>query len=873
MVLVIFLLIVVGVMFLFRTHLSAWVLTLILENQGARQVSLDVRRINSAQIDIERLDLIFPRDSGLLGFEVKNLRVTFAPAQLLHGHIEDVAVEELILRQSAMPEGDVTPPEAFRVGDLLTSLSSDWHKRLPFNSAGIGTLQACGDDLPQGLKRPLALTVVRTNSGIEIKCMSASSSSTAGIELKMKKNGKNTALNAVVADVGKLDMTLAGAHLDGSFVFDPARFNSLLAIFGMDALNVVDQINSTRVKSSFALNLTRWPLFEMEAQVTAHDFVRRTIRLKGLDLKFELKGDASAAVEQAVQNARVNFDIEQFCRDDFLLTGIAGQLEISAAPDSSYHLDKTSVLEVAKFKNAQAAFESASFPLRGTFGLTENKHFEMQLEGAPPWRLHELKYAGTSIAEASIHAALDVHLTQMGGRITFSPDFDVILDRLERDDMRIPSLGLRPSDTVEVQGWLDDELRWRLESSRWLLSAPVVENARMQVSSGGVALSLKQFYADGHGVFLTGKAQVQWIAMNMDTGKVRLRDLILDGFLSPQGLEGEGDFLIGPYPERISYAVKHEFESEQGTFLLTTPTSLQLSEDFPLSRLLEPWNFPGDAVNGRINLSLDAAWSSTRAPSATADIELIDIDGVWREIAFSGLSLTHRIRIWSVLQSMNRAQLTLDLIVASGMPVTEIQAIFRIGQAGQILDAPLNVNVEQGHFSLLGSTFELQPFTYRSDAAKNQLRIKAARLDLARLTPLFKTEGLEINGSVEAVLPVEIGSDGVEMISGFMRQNGPGVIKYRPRDREALRRAGMPDIVIRALENFHYDSLESDITYQKDGQLDLAIRLRGNSPTAGTERPFHLNLNVEQNLLSLLKSLRYSEVFERKIEEYMQNRK
>jgi|GEM_PF-3846895 len=866
-------LIVAGALFLFRTYLSAWILTLILEKQGARQVSLDVRRINAAQIDIERLDLIFPRGSRLVELGVENLRITFAPAQLLHGQIKDVAVQELVLRQSAMPEGDVTPPEALRAEDLLTPLSSDWHKRLPFNSARIGTLQVCGDDLPQALTCPLTLTVVRTNSGVEVECRSASSSSTTGIELKLGENAESTTLNVVAADAGELDMTLAGTHLEGSFVFDPARINALLTIFGVDALEAVDQIDSTRLNGRFALNLARWPLYEVQGQFTAKDFARGVISLKGLDLKFELKGDASAAVEQVLQNARVNLDIEQFCRDDFLLTGIAGQLKITAAPDSSYLLNDTSVLKVAKFKNAQASFESASFPLSGTFGLTEDKHFNIQLEGAPPWRLRELEYAGVSIAEASIHAALNVHLTPKEGQVTFLPDLDVALDRLVRDDMRISSLGLRPSGTVELQGWLDDGLRWRLESSRWLLSIPLVENPRMQISSGGFALLLKQFYADGHDVFLTGKAQAQWIAMDMDSGKVRLRDLILDVSLSPQGLEGEGDFLIGPYPERVSYAVKHELATERGTFRLTTPTSLQLSERLPLSRLLEPWNFPGDAVNGRINLSLDAAWSSTRAPSATADIELIEIDGTWREIKFSGLSLAHRIRLWPVLQSMNRAQLTLDLIVASGMPITQTQAIFRIGQAGQVLDAPFKVDVEEGHFNLLGSTFVLQPFTYRSDAAKNQLRIKAARLDLARLTPLFKTEGLEINGSVEAVLPVELRPDGVKMISGFMRQNGPGVIKYRPRDREVLRRAGMPDIVIRALENFHYDSLETDITYQTDGQLDLAIRLRGNSPTAGTERPFHLNLNVEQNLLSLLESLRYSEVFERKIEEYMQSKR
>jgi hypothetical protein len=424
-----------------------------------------------------------------------------------------------------------------------------------------------------------------------------------------------------------------------------------------------------------------------------------------------------------------------------------------------------------------------------------------------------------------------------------------------------------------LRAWLDDGLRWSLESSRWLINTPLVENSRMQVSSDEFVLSLRQFYAEDHGVFLTGKVQAQRIAMAVRARKIGVRDLTLNFSMSPQGIEGAGDFLMGLYPEPVSYSVEHELATGRGMFRLTTLASLELSERFPLSSLLGSWSFPGDAVNGRINMSIDATWTSTRALSATADIRLVDITGTWQEIKFSGLSLAHRFRLWPVFESMNQAQLTLDLIVASGIPITETMATFSISQAGQTLDAPFRVELEEGHFSLLGSTFVLQPFTYNSNAAGNQLRIEAARLDLAHLAPLLKTEGLEINGLVEAVLPLELGRAGVEIISGTIRQNGPGLIVYHPPNPDMLRRAGMPDIAIRALENFHYDNLEIGVTYQTDGQLDLAIRLHGKSPTAGTERPFHINLNVEQNLLSLLESLRYSAVFERKIEEYMQKKR
>ena len=41
--------------------------------------------------------------------------------------------------------------------------------------------------------------------------------------------------------------------------------------------------------------------------------------------------------------------------------------------------------------------------------------------------------------------------------------------------------------------------------------------------------------------------------------------------------------------------------------------------------------------------------------------------------------------------------------------------------------------------------------------------------------------------------------------------------------------------------------------------LTISLRLEGTSPELDTSRPVHLNINTEQNLLSLLKSLRYAE--------------
>ena len=47
--------------------------------------------------------------------------------------------------------------------------------------------------------------------------------------------------------------------------------------------------------------------------------------------------------------------------------------------------------------------------------------------------------------------------------------------------------------------------------------------------------------------------------------------------------------------------------------------------------------------------------------------------------------------------------------------------------------------------------------------------------------------------------------------------------------------------------------------YQPDGTLNVQFHIEGKSPSLDTNRPVHLNINSEQNVLSLLESLKYTQ--------------
>ncbi len=62
-------------------------------------------------------------------------------------------------------------------------------------------------------------------------------------------------------------------------------------------------------------------------------------------------------------------------------------------------------------------------------------------------------------------------------------------------------------------------------------------------------------------------------------------------------------------------------------------------------------------------------------------------------------------------------------------------------------------------------------------------------------------------------------------------------------------------MAIDALKNFHYKVLDIDASYAENGKMTLVIRLEGRNPEMRNSRPVNFNLNVTEDVPSLVKSL------------------
>lgn len=134
-------------------------------------------------------------------------------------------------------------------------------------------------------------------------------------------------------------------------------------------------------------------------------------------------------------------------------------------------------------------------------------------------------------------------------------------------------------------------------------------------------------------------------------------------------------------------------------------------------------------------------------------------------------------------------------------------------------------------------------------------------LDMQGMKKIFAT------GSIKGTIPV-IMKDGVfEIPSGTIDADQTGKIIYSTTDEERAAANESIRFTYEALSNFLYSELLSSITMSPDGQSVIRLQLKGVNPSFQEGRPVHLNLNVEQNLLDLLRSLSISTKIEEALTE------
>ena len=808
----------------FRTKLVAAGCSWFLARNGFHSINVVVRELDTRHVLIDHLDFSFSPKDQQIDCRLEQANITFEPMRLLQGWINEVAILQVTIHRQVSEKK--SPPPRPDLPRLINHLLADWQSRIPLGTLEIDEFHLSGVGIPPALQQPFDLTL--TNNGIlQLKSNAGKGEKGVGVGLEIKKTPGRLVLNLKVDGVGEARMALIEEKhkFITNFAVELKEIYPLLNQFGMPDVPSLSQVKSGHLAGIISGDLSQLPPGFFTVKAHLDKFSTADVAAGGADLYLKL------------QRVKGN---------------------------NGYHLHPDSLIELAAIHIPGLSLQQGNFQLAGIV-RAEEAGISFQLDDASSWQLNQLK--GRDIAAGQLQCTPNISGTISPGAsfIRFAPSFFCTGQKIVARQFHIPNLTLQAGQENRLEVRKNPALTWSLDESDWFLDIARIKKDNLVVGPQPFSFTIGHLGNTNGYLNLDGRIAVSEVALSKGMYQTAIRDLSAQVFLSRDQIKASGTFSPGEFGQPVAVNIDHALSTEKGSLFLQTKKPLHLSKEHPASSLLAGWPYPFDADGGKLTLKLDTGWAREKPFTAEAAINLDSVSGRWKELTFSGLSLQHSLKLLPTIASLDSMQLSLD-VLNIGVPVTDMDARLHLSKDSQGID----VVMEQCTFTLFDSYFAVEPFSYRTADQTSRIRVKLQHLDLAIAVPYQKVKGLEVSGLVDGMLPLEINSDGLRIEDGTIWQNGPGTISYRPEDSTAMKRAGLPDFVIKAMEDFQYDTLQTKISYQPDGQLDLTIQLQGKSPQIDPNRPIHLNLNVEQNLLYLLKSLRYGGLITQEIEKTIQ---
>ena len=335
--------------------------------------------------------------------------------------------------------------------------------------------------------------------------------------------------------------------------------------------------------------------------------------------------------------------------------------------------------------------------------------------------------------------------------------------------------------------------------------------------------------------------------------------------------------------------VTHDVSTNRGSLRATLVPRPFSPSGTTLSRLITPWEHPFDVTAGRLALSAAVTWGAgPRRVSTGSDerqkpgsimvqqgrvaIMAEDLDGYYEDIPVEDVNATITVTATSLDDVTMAGPATVRIgRVDPGIPLENIALTLRLGRLGfgDGVGQP-SVDLTDVSARTLGGRISSPRIHFDSVRPSTRFTLNVDGVQLDRLLQLEQQQGLEGSGVLDGNIPITLNGKTVTVHEGHLAVRPPGgVIRFAPvEETKQMLVLAKPEmaLILRALENFRYDVLRAAVNYREDGTLVLATRLEGKNPDMKEAPPVHFNLNVEENIPALLRSVQVVKDIENRLE-------
>jgi len=318
---------------------------------------------------------------------------------------------------------------------------------------------------------------------------------------------------------------------------------------------------------------------------------------------------------------------------------------------------------------------------------------------------------------------------------------------------------------------------------------------------------------------------------------------------------------------RLGIGLQHFFLRDTGDVVLKL-APYEFTKAGPLSTLITPKELEADLVAGQIEGLANISWSKQRDDSwrfgGPIALKIDQLSGYYADYLFVDMNTDLFAEATTPLgiQVSNPASASLSLIDI-GLPLEGLSWQYRFDTlTGEI-------QIFDFDTSLLDGKLSIPVASYTSAGDRQQVDVVLADLRVDSLIALTEYPGLEADGLISGYLPFIIEDDTISVEKGLVGALKPGgSIRYTPADSTPSNNQNL-QLVNDALSNYQYQTMDTEVFYDEDGELLLSVQLQGRNPNMNNGQAINLNVNITNNIPSLLKSLRASRVITDELERFV----
>lgn len=445
-------------------------------------------------------------------------------------------------------------------------------------------------------------------------------------------------------------------------------------------------------------------------------------------------------------------------------------------------------------------------------------------------------------------------------------------------------------------------VNFQLHSPAWEFSGASGEGARLsgnldieklqdlvEIRGNNLAMTFDAArYAQWYGAGDFEIEQLLLIPGELDRGRIRLRsnNLSIDSDsldlvdpwiaaninLVDDGLAGSIEMSLGASGDLdapiLQGSLNHSLSSGDGGMALSL-NETTFSESEPLSALVRQQWLNMDVAAGTVSGSAQLQWSALDEDlqlSGPASIYLDALSGHVEDTLLVGVSTEAQGEFLNWNELISAPDLTASIeMIDIGLPTRNVQWQYSFNTLErEILISELNSE-------LFGGKVEVADFRLDPDNLDQDLTLVLSRLNLESIVELAGYPQLFVDGLISGYLPITLANGQILVHEGLVGALRPGGnIRYTPVNSAAVNQT--MELVNEALSNYQYETLDTRVFYDENGDLRMEVQLQGINPDMNGGQPINLNVNVTDNIPSLLQSLKAGQEISERLEQRLQNR-